>query len=413
MRRLALLSLHTSPLAQAGSGDGGGMNVYVRQLAAALARQGVHVDVYTRADDAALPAVVGVEPGLHVHHIAAGPLAPLPKDQLPAVVDEFVEGVAVRLAGAHPAEALHANYWLSAVAGHALKHRFDLPLGCTFHTLGRVKAVSGADDGADHRDRDAAELSVIGCSDVVFASCPEEADQLVGLYGADPDRVQIVSPGVDHAFFAPGTSGAARRAIGLHPRDPVVLYVGRIQPLKGLDVAAEAFAATLASGVGRAASARLVVVGGASGPEGAAYLNAVRRRLDDLGLAGRVRFDPPRPHEILASYYRAADAVLVPSKSESFGLVALEAAACGIPVVATPVGGLQTLVVDGRTGYHRSRQPGPFAEATLRLLGDPDHAAELGRRAAEHARRFTWAAAAGQVRDVFASLADRVLVACS
>jgi len=388
------------------------MNVYVRQLAAGLARSGTAVDVYTRADDPSLPAVVGVEPGLRVHHIAAGPLAPLPKSRLPGVVDEFVDGVAARLDGDHPADALHANYWLSGVAGHELKHRFDLPLGVTFHTLARVKGAAGVVDPGDPRERDRAEASVIGCSDVVLASCPDEADQLVGLYGATPDRVALVPPGVDHAFFGPGSRVGARRAIDVHPDTPVVLYVGRIQPLKGLQVALDAFARLP---VGRAGDREplLVVVGGPSGPEGLAYLERVRRRASQAGVSDRVRWVEPQSHERLSSYYRAAEVVLVPSQTESFGLVALEAAACGTPVVATAVGGLHTLVLEGRTGYLRDRRPEAFAAAASRVLADPDHAALLGREAARHARSFSWGAAASRLGGLFSELTDRVPVACS
>jgi len=405
VRRLAVLSLHTSPLAQPGSGDGGGMNVYVRQLAAGLARRGVEVDVYTRADDPSLPAVVAAEPGLHVHHIAAGPLGPLPKGRLPGIVAEFVDGVGARMAGDHPADAIHANYWLSGVAGHELKHRFDVPLGCTFHTLARVKG----EDAGDPTGRDRAEAAVMGCCDAVLASCPDEADQLVRLYGVDPERVAIVAPGVDHAFFGPGSRAGARRAIGVDPAVPVVLHVGRIQQLKGLEVAVEAFAR-----LDRPAPAPvLVVVGGPSGPGGAAYLEQVGRRARQLGVADRIRWIAPQPHETLASYYRAADVVLVPSQSESFGLVALEAAACGTPVVATAVGGLHTLVLDGRTGYLRDRRPEPFAAAAGRILADPDHAAALGVAAARHARSFTWGSAARRLDRLFSELTDRVPVACT
>jgi len=388
------------------------MNVYVRQLAAGLARSGVSVDVYTRADDSALPAIVDVEPGLRVHHIAAGPLAPVAKASLPGVVSEFVEGVSLRMRGGYPADAIHANYWLSGVAGHELKHRFDLPLGCTFHTLARVKGL----DSGDARDRDRAEAAVIGCSDGVLASCPDEADQLIRLYGADPLRVSIVSPGVDRAFFSPGSRAGARRAIArltssgsASPIDgerPIVLYVGRVQPLKGVDIAVEAFARL-------DRSALLMVVGGPSGPEGVAYEASVRRRAAALGVADRILWIAPQPHETLGSYYRAADVVLVPSQSESFGLVALEAAACGIPVVATAVGGLHTLVLDGHTGFLRERSPAAFAEAAQLVLGDARRSAEMGRAAAAHAQSFTWAAAAASLAKLFAELIDRVPVACS
>ncbi len=396
------------------------MNVYVRQLAAALARSGVGVDVYTRADDPSQPAIVTVEPGLAVHHIAAGPLTPVPKAHLPALVAEFTDGVATRLADGHPAEALHANYWLSGVAGHELKHRFDLPLGATFHTLARVKSHAGVVDRGDARERDEAEAAIIGCSDVVFASCADEADQLLGLYDADPARIEIVPPGVDGAFFSPGSRAGARRAIGLDPATPVVLHVGRLQPLKGLDVAVEAFArlagVTGPAGVteaGPGPGPQLVVVGGPSGPDGVDYVAAVRAQVARLGLTDRVQWRAPQPHELLASYYRAAEVVLVPSQSESFGLVALEAAACGAPVVATAVGGLHTLVLDGTTGYLRPRRAGAFADAADRVLGDTALAARMGQAAARHARSFTWGAAAQRVTGLFSELTDRVLVACS
>jgi D-inositol-3-phosphate glycosyltransferase len=402
VRRLAVLSLHTSPLAQPGTGDGGGMNVYVRQLAAGLARTGIAVDVYTRADDPGLPAVRVVEPGLAVHAIAAGPLAPLPKDHLISVVDEFADGVAARIAGGHPAEAIHANYWLSAIAGHRLKHLFDLPLGCTFHTLARVKGL----DGADASEREQAEVAAIGCSDVVLVSCDDEARKMIRLYDADPDRVEILAPGVDHAFFGPGSRAGARRAVGIDPDRPMVLYVGRIQALKGLDIAVEA----VADLPGRPL---LVVVGGPSGPEGELYLSGIRKRAESLGIEDRIRWVTPQPHERLASYYRAASVVLVPSQSESFGLVALEAAACGAPVVATAVGGLYSVVVDGVTGFLSERSPAAFARAASVILGDPGLAARLSDAAVAHARTFTWAGAATRLGGLLSELTDRVPVSCS
>src|ERR1039458_7786893 len=254
MRRLAVLSLHTSPLAQPGTGDGGGMNVSVRELTAALARSGVACDVFTRAWSPDLPAAIEVEPGLRVHHVPAGPLAPMAKESLPGVIPEFTDRVLAKMTSPSglrlsdeeggPFEAVHANYWLSGLAGHIIKHELDLPLMCTFHTLDRVKAEAGPEEmEADMPHRRAeAEAAIIACSDAVLASCSVEAEQIVQLYGADPARVRLVPPGVDHPFFAPGNRLQARRALGLPADGPLLLFVGRIQPLKGADIAVRVLA---------------------------------------------------------------------------------------------------------------------------------------------------------------------------
>lgn len=377
------------------------MNVYVRELATALARAGVSCDLYTRASDPAQPVTVRVEPGLEVHHVPAGPLAPVAKERLPELVDEFAEGVMRRMADG--TELIHANYWLSGQAGHKVKHALDLPLVSTFHTLARVKAAADEDEPAR---RAISEADTVRCSDALLVSSPEEALDLVRLYQADPDRIEIVAPGVEHAFFAPGDQGQARRAVGLPPGVPVLLFAGRIQPLKGLEVAVRTLG--LVSG-----SPILVVVGGPSGPQGQAELDGARRLAHQLGLSDRVRFVPPQPHELLSTYYRAADVSLVPSRSESFGLVALEAAACGTPVVAAAVGGLRNLVEEGRTGFLvDTRDPWDFASAVESLLGDRWRAAEMSAEAATKARGYTWGAAAAGLRQLYEKLTSRALVEC-
>ncbi len=345
------------------------MNVYVRELSSALARAGVACDVYTRAHAPGLEPIVRVEPGFRVHHIEAGPLAPVDRHLLPSLVEPFTNGVLRRLQ-VSPADALHANYWLSGMAGHAIKHELDLPLVSTFHTLARVKADAG-DDEPDERVR--AEHDVMACSDAVLASCSVEAAQLRQLYGIDPERIEIVAPAVDHAFFAPGNREQARRAINLPEEPNLLLFVGRIQALKGLDVAVAAFAQV------DDPHALLVVVGGPSGPEGEVEHARIERLAVDLGVADRIVWRDPQPHELLSTYYRAADVVLVPSRSESFGLVALEAAACGTPVVAAAVGGLRTLVEHGLTGFLvEGRDPAVFAAYTGEILGNRVLAAEMG-----------------------------------
>lgn len=418
MRDLAILSMHTSPLTQPGTGDGGGMNVYVREMAAALARGGARCEVFTRADNQACAAVVNVEPGFRVHHVPAGPLGPVRKESLPALVDEWTAGVGDRIAsltasGRRP-EAIHANYWLSGVAGHRLKHELDVPLVSTFHTLDRVKAEASPEEirSEEPARRAHAEAQTVRCSDVILASCDVEARQLVELYDADPDRIEIVAPGVDHAFFGPGDRVQARRAVGFPGDGPLVLFVGRIQPLKGLATVVEAMAGLRDAG-GRPAEATLVVVGGPSGPSGPSELARIEARLAELGLADRARFVPPQPHGALSTYLRASDVCVVPSRSESFGLVALEAAACGVPVVASAVGGLVTLVDHGRTGYLLDpHDPAPWTAALTSLLADPDRAAALGRAGALRAAAYTWRAAAGALHDRLDRVTAKALVEC-
>jgi D-inositol-3-phosphate glycosyltransferase len=431
MRRLAVLSLHTSPLAQPGTGDGGGMNVYVRELTSALARSDVACDVFTRAWSPDLPPVVDVEPGLRVHHVPAGPLETLPKESLPAVVDEFTAGVLERMAatptsgcdpgGGQPYTSVHANYWLSGLSGHVIKHELNLPLVCTFHTLDRVKAESMPEEvEADMPHRRAeAEASIIDCSDAVLASCTVEADQIASLYGGEPGRIRIVPPGVDHAFFGPGHRPQARRALGLPLDGRLLLFVGRIQPLKCADVAIETLAELRGSGTGIGSGGdgggdyRLVVVGGPSGPHGEKSVQGLYDAADARGVREHVHFIDPQPHELLSSYYRAADVCIVPSRSESFGLVALEAAACGTPVVASAVGGLTTLVDHGHTGYLvEDPDPGAYAAAVRRVFDEPLAAERLSTASVLRARRYTWRAAARALVELHDELASGRLVEC-
>lgn len=403
MQRIAMLSMHTSPLAQPGVGDGGGMNVYVRELVSALANQGATCTTFTRRWHPGLPDVVQVEPNHRVVHVDAGDPA-LPKEMLAAVVDQFADGVASWLVREGGTDVLHANYWLSGLAGHRLKHELNVPLVTTFHTFARVKSQRG-----DHEPpaREHAELEVIGCADAICVSCPEERSEFESLYGRAPGTIQVVSPGVERALFSPGDQRGARSALRLGD-GPILMFVGRIQPLKGLDVAVEALAEL------GLPTARLVVVGGASGEDGDGELRRVRALVERRGLAERVMFHTPQPHHVLSTYYRAADVVLVPSRSESFGLVALEAAACGVPVVATAVGGLATIVEHGRTGLLVSdRSPESFARATRWLLDDPLRSLQMGTAAAQRAARFTWAEAARSASTVYRDVQARRLVACA
>jgi D-inositol-3-phosphate glycosyltransferase len=408
LRRLAVLSVHTSPLAQPGSGDGGGMNVYVRSLATALARAGVECDVLTRRDHAGAPDTVTVEPGFRVIHLDAGPAAPVAKHHLLELVPDLVGATLDHIARHDVAyDVLHANYWISGAVGHRLKHELELPLAATFHTLARVKAEAGIDD--DPLERARVEQEIVSCADLVLASTDGERDELADLYDASPARVEVVPPGVDHEVFrvpAGGRRAADRAALGLGDA-PALLFAGRIQPLKGADLAVRTLAALPGS------DAVLLVVGGPSGADGALELERLRGLVHALGLTERVRFVPPQPHERLAAFYRAVDVCLVPSRAESFGLVALEAAACGTPVVAAGVGGLRSLVDHGVTGYLvDGRDPLDFAGPVAALLEDRELAQRIGASAQARSRRFAWSMTAARLRRLYADLLAREPVSC-
>lgn len=402
MRRVAVLSLHTSPLAQPGVGDGGGMNVYVRELVSALAHAGVDCTTYTRATHTDAPREIQVEPNHTVVHIPAGDVD-LEKSDLYGVVPEFTDKVLDHITKNGGTDVIHANYWLSGLSGHSLKHELDVPLVSTFHTFARVKSLGG---DPEPKLREQSETEVIGCSDAICVSCTEEERQFIDLYGNPPGKIEIVAPGVEHAFFAPGDKNGARRALELG-NGPVLLFVGRIQPLKGADVAVRSL-----SSLGRR-DATLLIVGGASGAEGHDEMEKLWSMIDEFNLGDQVRFVPPQQHHILSTYYRAADVVLVPSRSESFGLVALEAAACGTPVVANAVGGLLTIVEHGRTGFLvADRQPDVFARHIADILDDSELATRMSVNAAERALNYTWGFAAARLRRTYADLTSRDRVVC-
>ncbi len=380
------------------------MNVYVRELVSALSQAGVECTTYTRATRPGLAEVVQVEPGHRVVHIPAGPYD-MSKEQLPSVIADFGDAVVDHIKNDSPADVLHANYWLSGLVGHRIKHELDLPFVSTFHTLAKVKA-EGGDFEPEWRER--AEAEIIGCADAICVSCTEEERQFLRLYGQPAGKIEIIAPGVEHAFFAPGDRAGARNALDLPHDCPVLLFVGRIQPLKGPDVAVRALAAL------NRPDALLLIVGGASGLEGGEEMQLIEDLITELGVEGQVRFVEPQPHHILSTYYRAADVVLVPSRSESFGLVALEASACGIPVVASGVGGLLTLVDHGDTGFLvPERDPALYARYIGEILANPDRAARMGERGAARARQYTWGFAAARLRRMYTDLTVRELVACA
>jgi len=405
MARLCVLSYHTSPLAQPGTGDGGGMNVYVRELSSALARLGHEVCVYTRRDNATSPDVELVEPGFRVYHVLAGPARALGRDELADHVKEFTDEVAASFRREGNPDAIHANYWLSGLAGHRLKHELGVPLIMTFHTLERVKADHFE---AESEERALQEAAIFACADAVLASCEVEAEQFVRFYDADPSRVHVVPLGVEHAFFAPGYRPQARRALGLDKDTALLLFVGRLQALKGVDLALE----TLIALRNRGRDATLAIIGGPSGADGAATLTRLHDRVNETGVIANVKFVAPQAHQLLSTWMRAADVTLVPSRSESFGLVALESSACGTPVIASEVGGLMTLVEPGVNGYLvDERDPEVWANEVEKVL-DPEVSTAMSNDAVLLARRYTWRSAAASLAALTEHLSLSGLVRC-
>ncbi len=404
--RVAVVSLHTSPLDQPGTGDSGGMNVYVRAAAEQLARRGVDVDVFTRRRAPDVAEIEEMAPGSQVVHVTAGPREPISKDQLPPFLPQFLDGVLHRSRAVGGYDLVHTHYWLSGLIGTKVRDAWGVPLVSSFHTLGKVKNYSLArGEPPETGERLASEEGVVSQADRIMAGSPAEARQLVGLYRADPDRIRLVPPGVDHAVFFPRSRVAA--AEHLHMADVrLLLFVGRLQPHKGPDIAVRALAEALARDPVGTRDVVLAIVGGPSGSHGAEIAHLMDLA-GALGVEERVMLFPPQPQVRLAEFYAAAEVVLMPSRSESFGLVALEAQACGTPVVAAAVGGLRYVVDDGITGYLvEGHDPADHAERVLRVLADRTEARRLGEAGVAHSLRFSWDVTADEILTVYRELLD-------
>ncbi|MGH8894353.1 MAG: D-inositol-3-phosphate glycosyltransferase, partial [Actinomycetes bacterium] len=404
-RRVAMVTVHTSPLDQPGVGDAGGMNVYVVELSRRLAALGVEVDVVTRGTSSDLPPAVEIEPGVTVRHITAGPYEGLAKEDLPAQLCAFTSGLMRVEAAREPGwyDLVHSHYWLSGQVAWLAAERWDVPLVHTMHTMAKVKNLTLAEgDAPEPLARAIGESQVVDAADRLVANTDEEADQLVDLYDADPRRVVTVPPGVDLDLFSPGSRSAARRAVGMPDDAYLLLFVGRIQPLKAPDVLIRAAARLLEMQPSLRDRLVVAVVGGPSGT-GLAQPRALQALADRVGLTDVVRFVDPVPQDLLPDWYRAADVTVVPSYSESFGLVAIESQACGTPVVAASVGGLHTAVDDGSSGLLLpGHDPDDYADVLAELAGNPFRRAAFGRGGVAHAARFGWDATAARMLDVYA-----------
>lgn len=411
-----MLSVHTSPLEQPGRGDAGGLNVYVDAVARRMARRGLEVDVFTRASSSEQAPRVQVEPGYAVRHVLAGPFGGVAKEDLPALLCPFAAQVlraATPLGGGSRFDVVHSHYWLSGLVGQLVRDRWGIPLVHSAHTLARVKnaSLAGDDDRREPPARELGEESVAAEADVLVAPTAAEATELRELYGADPGRIAIVPPGVDVSAFSPAVAGVdrgVRERLGFTAYDAILAFAGRIQPHKGPEVLVRSLAELQRRHPGRRIGA--VIVGNASGSghrEPDRLLDLARA----LGVADDLRLLPALPAVHLAEVYQAADVVAVPSYSESFGLVALEAQACGTPVVAAAVGGLPVAVRDGVSGLlvhgHGTDQ---WADALEQVALNPLQRVRMAAAARVHAEKFSWEVTVDRLLEAYSRAAVPSLV---
>jgi len=397
--RIAVLSMHTSPLAPLGGAATGGMNVYVHEVSERVAARGRSVDVFTRRDNASAPTITHFASGARLIQVAAGPAEPVPKTELIQFTDEFAAGVeAFRASESIEYDLVHSHYWLSAVAGERLVADWDVPHLAMFHTLGEVKLRARASEH-EPPERIAAERRLVHSLDCVVAATAYEQRLLRQVYRVPNAQVEVIPLGVDPDRFHPGSRADARARFNIPITDDVVLAVGRIEPLKGLDILIRA-----AAEVTNRSRLRLLIVGGDE--EARPEFDRLAAIAEEVGVRESVTFVGAVPHEELPDYYRAADVVVMPSFAESFGLVAVEAMACGVPVVVSRVGGLASTVADGRTGYLVPwRCPEPFAEKIELLLRNDPLRDALGAAGVERMRDFSWESVADRLVALYERLA--------
>jgi D-inositol-3-phosphate glycosyltransferase len=407
-RRVATLMVHTSPLDQAGTGDAGGMNIYVVEAAQNMAAMGVQVDIFTRRTNTDIADVVEVSPGVRVIQLNVGPVSGVTKEQLPKLIPELSVAFAQAMSHDHY-DVIHSHYWISGKVAMPVAKELGIPLVHTMHTMARVKNLNLAEgETPEPMIRVQGETQVVAAADALVANTDAEAASLVSLYEACPDNVLVVSPGVNLKVFTPGSGrAAAREVVGLDKDAHIITFVGRIQPHKGPEVLIRAIAEMVSHSPHLRQKLITNIIGGASGAN-QSEVERLKELVSWLGIADVVRFAPPVPREDLPQWYRASDLVCVPSYSESFGLVALEAQACGTPVVATAVGGLRTAVADGISGVLvDGHDPRAWSSVLARLLQEPQRRVLLSMGAVEHASHFGWDATSRGTLDIY----DRVLSA--
>ena len=381
------------------------MNFYVRRIAAQLAGAGVAVDVFTRRDDPSTPEVIELAPGARLVHISAGPHTQVEHEQTFSLTAEFAAAVeAFREREGLRYELVHSHYWLSVLAGERLASDWGVPHLAMFHTLGEVKLRARPSE-REPAERLEAERCLVRSVDRIVSATQQERQLLRQVFRVDPRRIAVIPLGVDLEQFQPRDREAARATIDFPAEERLLIAVGRIEPLKGFDILVRALAEMT-----ERERVRLLVIGGDE--RAAPELARLRAIAEEIGVTDRVHFPGSIPHERLAAYYNAADVVVIPSFSESFGLVALEAMASGVPVVASRVGGLTVTVADGRTGYLVPwRCPEPFAEKIDLLLSNDALRRALGAAGVESVKEYAWENVASALLDLYGEVLEETAAA--
>lgn len=406
-KRIALISEHASPLSMLGGVDSGGQNVYVGQLARQLAMRGYQIDVFTRRDRDDLPEIVEREGGGRILHVPAGPAAYVRKEELLPYMDQFTDYV-LRCCQRQPYDLVHANFWMSGLVAADLKRVLGTPFVITFHALGRVRRLYQREADQFPDERFAIEDRIIVEADYLIAECPQDREDLIFLYNADPDKIRIIPCGFDPAEFWPIDKAVVRAELGLEPEERILLQLGRMIPRKGVDTVVRGFGRLLKQ---HRVAARLVIVGGESetpDPQSTPEIGRLQAIAMEEGVASQVVFVGQRRREALKYYYSAADIFITTPWYEPFGITPVEAMACGTPVIGANVGGIKWTVLDGETGYLvPPNDPGVLAERLAHLFQHPRLLSAFSRQAIKRAKElFTWQKVASAVTDLYEEILD-------
>ena len=409
MKRVAVLSVHSCPLAALGGKETGGMNVYVREVSREMGRRGICVDVFTRSQNPHITGIVPLGRNARVIHLKAGPEEPLPKNDLLPHLSEFTSGVTQFAIDQRISyDLIHSHYWLSGWVGEELKRRWSIPMIHMFHTLGILKNIKSLRRAErESKDRLLIERKIMNSADILIAPSPWEREKMIAHYSADSEKIRVIPCGVDLDLFQPISSAKARKSLGLSKRK-FVLFVGRIDAIKGIDLLIRAIACLVERACLGKHDIGLIIVGGDRDADPrieTKEMQRLRRMVQRLKLQKAVAFWGAQRQDLLPLFYSAAEALILPSRYESFGMVALEAMGCGTPVIASKVGGLQFTVEDGKTGLlFPEGDWRQLAEKIRTVITGPSLKKKMGQTALSRVKRFGWAKVTREVLSVYRSL---------